>query len=100
MKITKDEVIHVAELARLEIDDAQVERFADQIGTILAYFDTLNHIDTQGVKPTFHAIFSTRAGEDGAFREDEKADHLDRETALSNAPEKEDGYFIVPKVIG
>jgi aspartyl-tRNA(Asn)/glutamyl-tRNA(Gln) amidotransferase subunit C len=95
MKITKDEVIHVAELARLEIDDAQIDRFADQLGTILAYFDTLNHIDTRGVKPTFHALFSA-----AAFREDGETGPLDHEAALSNAPEKEDGYFIVPKVIG
>lgn len=95
MKITKEEVLHVADLARLTIDEAQVEKLADQLGAILAYFDTLNHIDTRDVKPTFHAVFSPTA-----FREDEKADHLDHETALSNAPEKEDGYFIVPKVIG
>ena len=95
MKITKDEVIHVAELARLDMDEASIETFADQIGNILEYVDTLNRVDTEGVQPTSHAIFMNNA-----FREDAEKEHLDRDAALSNAPEKEDGNFIVPRVIG
>jgi aspartyl-tRNA(Asn)/glutamyl-tRNA(Gln) amidotransferase subunit C len=95
MKITREEVIHVARLARLELDETDIETFSHQIGTILEYFDTLNQVDTQGVKPTSHAIFLTNA-----FREDEIKPHLDREKAMANAPEKENGYFLVPRVIG
>ena len=95
MKITKDEVLHVANLARLDIDEASMDKFARQIGTILEYVDTLRRVDTQGVTPTSHAIFLTNA-----FREDEERENLDRDKALANAPEKEDGNFIVPKVIG
>jgi len=95
MKITKQEVLHVARLARLDMDDASVDKFAQQIDTILEYVDTLQQVDTQGVRPTSHAISLTNA-----FREDGTPHHIDREAALANAPEKEDGYFIVPKVVG
>lgn len=95
MKITKEEVLHVADLARLDLDEESMDTFVGQLGTILEYVDTLNHVDTKGVKPTSHAIFLTNA-----FREDEPAGHLDRDSALANAPEKEEGSFLVPKVVG
>ncbi len=95
MKISKNDVIHVAHLARLELDDATVDKFSHQVGTILDYVDTLNRLDTTGVSPTSHAIFLTNA-----FRKDEIKQHLDLNLALSNAPEKEDGTFTVPRVIG
>ena len=95
MKITKDEVIYVAELARLDLDEASIDKFARQIGIILEYVDTLNQVDTKGVRPTSHAIFLTNA-----FLEDKERAHLSSDMALSNAPEKEDGAFVVPKVIG
>ena len=95
VKITKNEVLHVAELARLELDEESIERFAGQIGEILEYVDTLNQLDTKDIKPTSHAIFLNNA-----FRQDEEREHLDNDEALANAPEKEDGGFIVPKVVG
>lgn len=94
MKISKDEVLHVAHLARLDIHEADIDRFADQIGTILEYVDTLKQVDTTGVAATAHAITLTNA-----FREDEQAAHLTQDTSLANAPEKDDGAFVVPKVI-
>jgi aspartyl-tRNA(Asn)/glutamyl-tRNA(Gln) amidotransferase subunit C len=95
VKITKNEVLHVADLARLDLDEKSIERFAGQIGEILEYVDTLNKLDTKGITPTSHAIFLSNA-----FREDEQRKHFDNEAALANAPEKEDGGFIVPKVVG
>ncbi len=94
MKINKQEVLHVAHLARLEIADSDVDRFASQIGTILDYVDTLKKVETEGVAATSHAITLTNA-----FREDEVRGQLAPEAALANAPEKEDGAFVVPKVI-
>ena len=94
MKITKEEVIHVANLARLEVDEALIDKFAKQIGMILEHIDSLNQVDTKGVKPTSHAISLTNA-----FREDNELDIFDRDSALANAPDKEDGSFVVPKVI-
>jgi len=95
MKITKDEVLYVADLARLDLDDESIEKYAGQIDNILEYVDKLKAVDTEGVRPTSHAIFLTNA-----FREDENKQHLERDQVLANAPEKEDGSFIVPKVVG
>jgi aspartyl-tRNA(Asn)/glutamyl-tRNA(Gln) amidotransferase subunit C len=95
MKITKDEVLYVADLARLDLDEASIEKFAGQIGDVLEYVEKLNEVDTEGLRPTSHAISLTNA-----FREDEQRQPLDREKALANAPEKEDGNFVVPKIIG
>ena len=95
MKITKDEILHVAELARLEIDEASIDKFAVQIGNILDYVDQLRQVDTSGIKPTSHALALTNA-----FREDAETEHLEHEASLANAPEQEDGSFVVPKVVG
>jgi aspartyl-tRNA(Asn)/glutamyl-tRNA(Gln) amidotransferase subunit C len=95
MKITREEVRQVAHLARLNVTGEQIDAFAQQIGRILDYIDQLNQLDTTGVTPTFHASAQTNA-----FRDDEAQAHLDREAALANAPEEDDGSYIVPKVIG
>jgi len=95
MKITKEEVIHVAKLARLDVDEALIDKFAKQIGMILEHVDALNQVDTEGVASTSHAISLTNA-----FRQDNERDFFDKESALANAPETEDGSFVVPKVIG
>jgi aspartyl-tRNA(Asn)/glutamyl-tRNA(Gln) amidotransferase subunit C len=95
MKITKEEVLYVAHLARLDLDEESIEKFAGQIDEILGYIEKLNRIDTRDVRPTSHAIFLTNA-----FRDDEEKEHIDRELALANAPEKEDGSFVVPKIVG
>jgi aspartyl-tRNA(Asn)/glutamyl-tRNA(Gln) amidotransferase subunit C len=95
VKISKEEVKHVADLARLDMDENSIKTFSQQIGNILHYIDTLNSVDTENTTPTSHAVFLPNA-----FREDEIKDHLDGNLALANAPEKENGNFIVPKVIG
>ena len=94
MKITKDEVVYTADLARLDLDENSLDRFADQIGNILEYVNTLNSLDTEGIVPTSHAISLSNA-----FREDEVKESMGADKALANAPEKENGNFIVPKVI-
>ena len=94
MKITKEQVLYVAHLARLDLSADAIERFAGQIDEILGYIEKLNQVDTADVEPTSHAILLTNA-----FRDDEHRQHLDRERALANAPEQEDGSFVVPKII-
>ena len=94
MKITRDEVLYVADLARLDLDEASIDKFAGQIGKILDYVDKLNEVDTEGIRPTSHAISLTNA-----FREDEQKEHLERDQVLANAPQKEEGAFVVPKII-
>jgi len=95
MKITKEEVVHVASLARLNLDDEAIDLYTKQLGDILTYMDTLNRVDTRDVPPTSHAIFINNV-----FREDEVKPSVPEERALANAPESEDGSFVVPKVIG
>ena len=95
MKITKEEVIHVANLARLEMQGDAIDRLAEQIGNILTYVETLEQVDTTGVVPTTHAISLSNA-----FREDDVRASIDRTAAQANAPETEDGLFLVPKVVG
>jgi aspartyl-tRNA(Asn)/glutamyl-tRNA(Gln) amidotransferase subunit C len=95
MKITKEEVLYVAHLARLDLDEESIGKFARQIDEILAYIEKLNQVDTSGIKPTSHAISLTNA-----FRDDEEKEPIDRELAMANAPEKEDGSFVVPKIVG
>jgi aspartyl-tRNA(Asn)/glutamyl-tRNA(Gln) amidotransferase subunit C len=95
MKISREEVIYVADLARLEVDPELLDKFAEQLGAILEYMETLDGVDTRGVRPTSHAISMTNA-----FREDEEERYFSRESALANAPDKWDGNFIVPKVVG
>ncbi len=94
MKISKDEVLKVTTLARLDLEEASLEPFVEQISAILDYVDTLKNVDTEGVPATSHAISLTNA-----FREDVPQEHLDRDKALENAPEKEDGAFTVPRII-
>lgn len=94
MDISKEAVLHVAQLARLDIDPAAMEKMAGQVATILDYIDSLKQVDTDGVPPTSHAIALTNA-----FREDALGDHLGADRSLANAPEADEGAFIVPKVI-
>lgn len=95
MSISKQDVMYVANLARLTLDEVSIDTFADQVGKILDYVDSLRQVDTTGVEPTSHAIFLSNA-----FREDEPKPHPGSESALENAPEKESGQFVVPKIIG
>jgi aspartyl-tRNA(Asn)/glutamyl-tRNA(Gln) amidotransferase subunit C len=95
MKITKEEVLYVAHLARLDLDEGAIEKFAGQIDEILGYIEQLNQVDTKDIKPTSHAISLTNA-----FREDVEREPIERDLALANAPDKEDGLFVVPKVVG
>jgi aspartyl-tRNA(Asn)/glutamyl-tRNA(Gln) amidotransferase subunit C len=94
MKITAEEIMHVADLARLEMTTAEVESMARQLDSILTYVDKLNELDTEGVAPTTHAISVVNA-----FREDEVRPSLDRDETLVNAPQQDRGSFVVPKVI-
>jgi aspartyl-tRNA(Asn)/glutamyl-tRNA(Gln) amidotransferase subunit C len=94
MKITKQEVEHVAKLARLELTEAEKDAFGRQLSSILTYMEKLNTYDTAGVEPT-----ATLLGEVNVFREDEVRPSLPADRALANAPDRADGFFVVPKII-
>jgi len=94
MAVTKKEVEQIAELARLQLDESELEDYTIQLNKILEYVEKLNELDTEKVKPLSHPI----EGEN-VFREDIVKPSVDREEALKNAPSKDDEYFKVPKVI-
>ncbi|MGI9533785.1 MAG: Asp-tRNA(Asn)/Glu-tRNA(Gln) amidotransferase subunit GatC [Thermodesulfobacteriota bacterium] len=94
MKISKDEVKDTAELARLEFSENELELFTGQLGRILDYIEDLNELDTENIEPTSHVLeIST------PLREDKVTQLISVDEALANAPETNDGFFIVPKVI-
>jgi len=94
MKITANEVKYVAKLARLKLTEQEKELFTQQLDSILDYMEKLNELDTEKVPPTFHVLPLKNV-----MREDEvKDDHLQKEM-LSNAPERDDNFFSVPKII-
>ena len=94
MKFSTSDVEYVAKLARLEVTEAEKEKFTAQLNDILLYIDKLNELDTTGVTPMSHAIAVTNA-----FREDRVAESLGTEKALANAPDARGEFFRVPKVI-
>ena len=94
MKISAQDVLHVANLARLQLDAEALKTYSQQLDAVLSYMDLLNEVDTSRVAPTSHAIALTNA-----FRDDQPVAHLSRQEGLANAPQTEEGCFLVPKVI-
>lgn len=92
--ISKQEVEHVAKLARLEITEAEKEDFSKQLSAILTYVEQLRALDTEGVEPT-----ATVLEQVNVFREDKARPSLPVEKALANAPEQAGGYFCVPRIL-
>jgi aspartyl-tRNA(Asn)/glutamyl-tRNA(Gln) amidotransferase subunit C len=94
MSLTKQEVEHIARLARLELSDGEKEEYTGQLNEILSFVEKLNQLDTTGIEPTAHAIQVQNV-----FRKDEIKPSMDPEAALSNAPDRTDNYFKVPKIL-
>jgi aspartyl-tRNA(Asn)/glutamyl-tRNA(Gln) amidotransferase subunit C len=94
MKITPQEISHVADLARLHMSREELEAMALQLDDILNYVAKLNELDTESVTPTTHAISITNA-----FREDVVKPSLPRDEALANGPKQNGEAFVVPRVI-
>jgi len=94
MKISKEEVEHVALLARLRFSEDEKERFTTQMNSILEYMGKLGQLDTSKVTPTFHAVARTNV-----FRQDEVRPSLPQKLSLSNAPDGDGRFFRVPKII-
>lgn len=93
-RITLDQVRHVAALARLELGEGELERYAGQLDSILEYMAELDAVDVSDVPPTHLAIAS-----EAPMREDRVEPSLRREEVLSQAPQAEDGGFAVPRVV-
>ena len=93
-KISREEVRHVADLARLELTDAEELRMTEQMNSILSYMEKLNELDTSDVPATTHAIQLQNV-----FRQDLITCSIDRKLGLDNAPQNDGVNFVVPKVI-
>jgi aspartyl-tRNA(Asn)/glutamyl-tRNA(Gln) amidotransferase subunit C len=94
MSITKDDVIKVANLARLDLTEAEIDEFAPQLNAILNYFEELQELDTENVEPTTRAIDINNI-----TRSDEQKTYPDRESLLNSAPDREDDFFRVPQIL-
>ncbi len=92
--ISKADVEHVANLARLSFGEEEIEKFTHQLNNILTYIDKLNELDTSHVEPTSHVLPIQNV-----FREDKVRPSLPVEEVLANAPEAAHHYFKVPKII-
>jgi aspartyl-tRNA(Asn)/glutamyl-tRNA(Gln) amidotransferase subunit C len=94
-RLTPDDVRHIAQLAHLELSDAEVELFTGQLADILAYADAVQLVDTTGVVPTAHALVT-----ETPWRGDEPVTPPGRDAMLANAPDaaRDAGLFRVPKV--
>jgi aspartyl-tRNA(Asn)/glutamyl-tRNA(Gln) amidotransferase subunit C len=92
--ITRDEIRRVVGLARLRLEEAEVDQMAVELDAILGYAETLARVDTEGVEPTFHVVPLATP-----LREDRAQPPMDPELAVSNAPERAGTAFVVPKVI-
>jgi len=95
MSITREKVAQMAELAKLELDEAVQERFARQFSAILRYMDDLNTVDTQGVEALYQPVQHS-----AVVRPDLVEASLDREVLLAGAPEQDGRYFVVPRIVG
>ncbi|MCI1589837.1 Asp-tRNA(Asn)/Glu-tRNA(Gln) amidotransferase subunit GatC [Heyndrickxia oleronia] len=93
-RITKEQVNHVANLARLEFDEEQIEKFTKQLDDIISLAESLNEVDTTNVEPTSHVLDIRNV-----LREDKAKPGLSREEVLKNAPDQKDGQFRVPSII-
>ncbi len=94
MSLSHDQVRRVATLARLELADDEVGRYADQLSKILDYIEQLNGLNTDDVPPTSHSLDLANV-----FRKDETTGLFDPAVWGANAPSKDQGHFRVPKVI-
>jgi aspartyl-tRNA(Asn)/glutamyl-tRNA(Gln) amidotransferase subunit C len=92
--ISRDDVEHVARLARLHLTDDEKERMRAQLDAILAYIDKLRALDVEGVEPTSHAVPLVNV-----MRADEPAPSLPQAEALRNAPDRAGEFFRVPRII-
>ena len=95
MSVTRDDVDHIARLAKLSFSDDEKEHFLEQFNQILQYVEQLDSLDTADVDPMTHVLDLKNV-----LREDVVKPSLSRDKALANAPNAQNGFFSVPKVIG
>ncbi len=93
--LRREDVAHVAKLARLNLSDAELDMFTEQLGQVLEHASDMNALDLDGVVATAHPF-----GLINVVREDVIAPSLDHDTVLAMAPDAQDGRFAVPRIMG
>ncbi len=93
MSLSKHEVEHIADLARLDLSEEEKDRYREQLSAILDYARRLKELDTAGIQPTSSLL---EAG--NVLRPDQPRPSLPPESVLSNAPQVQDGQFKVPRI--
>jgi aspartyl-tRNA(Asn)/glutamyl-tRNA(Gln) amidotransferase subunit C len=93
--ITRDDVLHVADLARLALTEEEIERLGDQLNAILEAVGKVSELDLSAVGPTSHPLELVNV-----WAEDEPQPSLSLDEALANAPEREESFFRVPPTAG
>ena len=94
MTISKEEIIHIAKLASLNLSDEEIERYTNDMQEILEFANTINNVNTDGMNETIGANEKFNV-----FRKDEVINFENREVLLKNAPSQDEGMFRIPKVI-
>ena len=94
MQVEKEEILHIAKLACLNIKEEEIEEYRKNLQDILNFAEIVNNVDTENISETIGSTNNTNV-----FREDEIKDFADKELLLQNAPTEEDNMFSIPKVI-
>jgi aspartyl-tRNA(Asn)/glutamyl-tRNA(Gln) amidotransferase subunit C len=94
MSIGAAEIKGIARLARIAIDDGDIARYAGQLSRILSYVEAMNAVDTTGVEPLAHAIDAV-----ATTRPDAVTETVDRAALQAGAPQVQEGYYLVPRVL-
>ena len=94
-RLTRDNVAKVADLARLNLSEAELERYTEQLGAVLDHAEDVASLDLDGVPPTAHPLPLVNV-----LRDDVVVEGVDREEVLSQAPSVEDRRFRVPAILG
>ena len=94
MAISKEEIIHIAKLASLNLSEEEIEKYAQDMTDILEFAEVVNNLNTDEIKETVGIN-----GEYNVFRKDEVKQSISKDELLKNAPSQDDGMFRIPKVI-
>ena len=93
--LRREDVAHVAKLARLTMSESELDRFTEQLGQVLEHASDMNALDLEGVVATAHPF-----GLVNVVRDDEVRPGLDHDAVMAMAPDAEDGRFAVPRILG
>lgn len=94
MKVSKEEIIHMAKLASLNLSEAEIEKYTNDMQDILSFANTIENVNTEGIDESVAATENYNV-----FRKDEVKEFGNRELLLQNAPSSDNGMFHLPKVI-